>query len=43
MKKYIKQEKGVTLVALAMIVIILIMITTMLVFNAKDSIYIKNL
>lgn len=43
MKYKIKQEKGVTMVALVVTVIILLIITNILIYNAKDSIHIKAL
>ncbi len=43
MKCKIKQEKGVTMVALVITVIILLIITNILIYNAKDSIHIKAL
>lgn len=39
----IKKEKGVTLVALSIAVIIILIITGMLLYSARDSIYIKSL
>ena len=39
----IKQEKGITLIALSIAVIIILTITGMIVYSAKDSIYIRNL
>lgn len=43
MKKILKQEKGISLISLAVAIIILVIITNILVYNAKDSIHIKNL
>lgn len=43
MGKILKKENGITLTALAIAISILVIITTMLVYNAKDSVYIKNL
>lgn len=43
MKNIWKQNKGVSLVSLAVAIIILVIITNMLVYYAKDNIYIKNL
>ena len=43
MKKIIKKEKGVTMVALVITVIILIILTSMLIYNATDSAQIKAL
>lgn len=43
MKHIVKQEKGVTMIALVITVVILITLTNMLVYNAKDSIYINKL
>lgn len=39
----IKNNKGVTLIALAIAVVIILAITGMIIYSAKDSIYIKNL
>ncbi len=39
----IKNEKGVTLVALTIVVIIILIITGMLLYSTMDSIHIKNL
>lgn len=39
----IRQEKGVTLIALAIAVIIILAITGVTIYSAKDRIYIKNL
>ncbi len=39
----IKKDKGVTLVALTIAVIIILIITGMIVYSAKDSVYVKNL
>ena len=39
----IKRESGVTLLALVMIVVIILVITGMLVYSAKDNVYIKKL
>ena len=43
MKKFLKQEKGINLISLTITIIIILIITGMLIFNARDSIYIKNL
>ena len=43
MKKIIKKEKGVTMVALVITVIILLILTNMLIYNATDSAQIKSL
>lgn len=43
MKGKIKQEKGVTMLALVVTVIILLIITNMLIYNAQDSIHINQL
>ena len=43
MKNMIKKEKGVTMVALVITVIILLLLTSMLVYNATDSVHIKAL
>ena len=42
MKKIVKNQKGITLISLVITVIILLLITGMLVYNARDSIYIRN-
>lgn len=39
----IKKHKGITLISLSIAVIIILTITGMLLYSAKDSIYIKNL
>ena len=39
----IKKESGVTMVALVITVIILLILTSMLVYNATDSVHIKAL
>ncbi len=43
MKYILKREKGVTMIALVITVIILITLTNMLIYNTKDSIYINKL
>ncbi len=43
MKNIWKQNKGVSLVSLAITIIILIIITNILVYYAKDNVYVKNL
>lgn len=43
MKKFIKQDKGISLITLGITVIIILVITEMLIYNAKDGIYVKNL
>lgn len=43
MKKIIKKEKGITMVSLVITVIILIILTSMLIYNATDSAQIKAL
>lgn len=43
MKHITKQEKGITLIALTVTIIILLIVTNILVYNAQDSIYIKAL
>lgn len=40
-KNVMKQDKGVTMVALIVTIITLIILTSMLVYNVKDSVYIK--
>lgn len=42
MRKQVKSQKGVTLIALTITVVILIILTGILVYNAKDTIYIEN-
>ena len=41
--KKIKEQKGVTMVALVVTIIIMLILTNVLVYNAQDSIYIKRL
>ncbi len=43
MKKTKKGEKGISLISLTITIVILVLITNMLVYNAKDSVHIKNL
>ena len=43
MKNKIKQNKGVTMIALIITVIVLLIMTNMLIYNAKDSIHIQVL
>ena len=43
MKNIWKQNKGVSLVSLAVAIIVLIIITNMLVYYAKDNVYVKSL
>ena len=43
MKDKLKQEKGITMMALVVTIIILLILTSVLVFNTKDSVYIKRL
>ena len=43
MKNIWKQNRGVSLVSLAIAIIILIIITNMLVYYAKDNVYVKSL
>ena len=42
MKKNIKNQKGITLISLVIAVLIIILITGILIYNARDSIYIRN-
>lgn len=42
-KSKLRKEKGITMVALVITVIILLIVTNMLIYNAKDSIHIKAL
>ena len=39
----IKNNKGITVISLSIAVIIILIVTGMLVYSAKDSIYVKNL
>lgn len=43
MKYKIRKEKGITMVALVITVVILLILTNMLIYNAQDNIYIKAL
>ena len=43
MKNIIKKEKGITMVALVITVIILLILTNVLIYNARDMVYVKNL
>ena len=43
MKEKIKTEKGVTLLALVITIIIMLILTNILIYNATDSIHIRNL
>lgn len=43
MKYKIKKEKGITMVALVITIVILLILTNMLIYNAQDNIYIKKL
>lgn len=43
MNKFLKNDKGVTLVTLAVTIVILVIVTNILVYNAKDNVYIKKL
>lgn len=43
MKYKIKQEKGVTMIALVLVIIIIFILTGMLIYNAQDSIELKAL
>ena len=43
MKNTKKGEKGISLISLTITIVILVLITNMLVYNAKDSVHIKNL
>ena len=42
MIKNIRQEKGITMITVTIAVIILLVITGILMFNAKDAVYIRN-
>ena len=39
----IKTQKGITMIALVITVIILLILTNVLVYNAQDSVYIKKI
>lgn len=43
MKSIIKQEKGITMIALVVTVMILLIVTNVLIYNAQDSMHIKAL
>lgn len=43
MKYKIKNEKGITIVALVITILILVILTNVLIYNAQDNIYIKTL
>lgn len=43
MKYKLKQEKGITMVALVITVIILMILTNVLIYNTQDNVYIKTL
>lgn len=43
MKQQLKQEKGVTLVALGIAIIVLVILTNLILYNTNDSMYIKRL
>lgn len=43
MKNILKQNKGISLVSLSIAIIILVIVTNILVYNARDSIHIKSL
>lgn len=43
MKNKLRQEKGITMMALVVTIIILLILTSVLVFNTQDSVYIKRL
>ena len=43
MKRFLKQEKGISLISLGITVLILIVLTSTLIYNAKDRIYIERL
>ena len=43
MKNIRKEEKGITMIALTVTIIILLIVTNILVYNAQDSVYIKAL
>ncbi len=42
MRKFLRNQRGITLISLTIAVIILILITSILIYNARDGIYIKN-
>ena len=43
MKEKLKQERGVSLISLTIAVIVILAITGMMIYNSRDSVYIKNL
>lgn len=43
MKNIIKKEKGITMVALVITIIILLILTNVLIYNAQDMIYVRSL
>lgn len=43
MKNHLREEKGVTLVTLGIVIVILVIITNLLLYNTKDSVIIKKL
>ena len=43
MKKIAKNQRGITLISLSITIIIMMIVTGMLIYNAKDSTQIKNL
>ena len=43
MKNSLVQEKGISMIALVITIIILIILTSMLVYNAQDNVYIRKL
>lgn len=43
MKYKIRKEKGITMVALVITIVILLILTNMLIYNSQDNIYIKSL
>ena len=42
MIKNLRKEKGITMITVTISVIILLIITGILVYNARDAVYIKN-
>ena len=43
MKKIVNNEKGITLVSLAIAVIVILILTSVIIYNVKDSLVIGNL
>ena len=43
MKDIMKQEKGISMVSLVITIIILLILTNVMIYNARDNLYIKSL